>query len=120
MQIIQDQVYAFSKNNKPAATAVPGEVLQFVTKDCFSNRITDETVTMATLDYGYDGANPAAGPVYVEGAQPGDVLVVDIYNIEVADEGTVATDDHCGPLFEAPRTAPRRCPLWTAWPSSTR
>ena len=34
------------------------------------------------------------------GAQPGDVLVVDIYEIDVADEGTVATDDHCGPLFE--------------------
>lgn len=111
MQIIQDQVYAFSKNNKPVATAVPGEVLQFVTKDCFSNRITDETVTMATLDYGYDGANPAAGPVYVEGAQPGDVLVVDIYNIEVADEGTVATDDHCGPLFEGTPYRSKKVPI---------
>ena len=30
----------------------------------------------------------------------GDVLVVDIYDIQVADEGTIATDDHCGPLFE--------------------
>ena len=111
MQIIQDQVYAFSKNNKPVATAVPGEVLQFVTKDCFSNRITDETVTMATLDYGYDGANPAAGPVYVEGAQPGDVLVVDIYDIEVADEGTVATDDHCGPLFEGTPYRSKKVPI---------
>ena len=100
MQIIQDQVYSFSKDHAPAATAVPGEVLQFNTLDCFSNRITDESVTMDTLDYGYDGANPAAGPVFVEGAEPGDVLVVDIYDIRVADEGTVATDDHCGPLFE--------------------
>ena len=37
MQIITDQVYEFSKDNKPCATAKPGEVLQFNTQDCFSN-----------------------------------------------------------------------------------
>ena len=100
MQVITDQVYKFSKDNKPCYTAQPGEVLQFQTLDCFSGRLTDETVTMASLDYGYDIANPAAGPVYVEGAEPGDVLVVDIYDVEVADAGTIATDDHCGPLYE--------------------
>lgn len=100
MHIIEDQVYAFSKDNAPCATAKPGEFLKFITKDCFSNRICDESTTMADLDYTYGGANPAAGPVFIEGAQPGDVLVVDIIDIQVADEGTVATDDHCGPLFE--------------------
>ncbi len=100
MQVITDQVYRFSKDNVACATAEPGEVLVFKTLDCFSNRITDETVTMASLDYGYDVANPAAGPVFVNGAKPGDVLVVDILSIDVADEGTIATDDHCGPLFE--------------------
>ncbi|MFR3272583.1 MAG: acetamidase/formamidase family protein [Slackia sp.] len=100
MQVIEEGFYAFSKDNAPCATAQPGEMLKFVTKDCFSNRIPDEKTTMADLDYTYGFANPAAGPVYIEGAEPGDVLVVDIYEIEVADEGTVATDDHCGPLFE--------------------
>ena len=87
MQIITDQVYEFSKDNKPCATAKPGEVLQFNTQDCFSNRIPDENTTMADLDYTYGFANPAAGPVYIEGAEPGDVLVVDIYEVKVADEG---------------------------------
>ena len=100
MQVITDQVYAFSKDNKPCATAKPGEVLMFKTKDCFSNRLDSEDITMADLCYGYDGANPAAGPVYIEGAEPGDVLVVDIMDVHVAPEGTIATDDHCGPLFE--------------------
>ena len=77
MQIITDQVYEFSKDNKPCATAKPGEVLQFNTQDCFSNRIPDENTTMADLDYTYGFANPAAGPVYIEGAEPGDVLAVD-------------------------------------------
>lgn len=100
VQIIEDKVYAFSKDNPPCYTAQPGEVLQFNTLDCFSGRLTDETVTMKDMDFSYNITNPAAGPVYVEGAEVGDVLVVDIYDIQVADEGTIATDDHCGPLFE--------------------
>lgn len=100
MKVIEEQVYAFSKDNKPCYTAHDGEVLVFKTLDCFSNRIPDENTTMADLDYTYGFANPAAGPVYVEGAEPGDVLAVDIFDVQVADEGTIATDDHCGPLFE--------------------
>lgn len=100
MKVINDQVYKFSKDNKPCCAVEPGEVLVFKTLDCFSDKLTSEKVTMADLDYGYDVANPAAGPVFVEGAQVGDVLVVDIFDIKVADEGTIATDDHCGPLFE--------------------
>jgi amidase len=100
MKIIDSNVYKFSKDNQPCATAAPGELLKFKTLDCFSNKIGSEDVTMKDLDYGYDIANPAAGPVFIEGAQPGDVLVVDIYNIEVADEGTISTDDHCGPLYQ--------------------
>lgn len=111
MQVIDHQVYAFSKNNTPCAIAIPGEVLVFKTLDCFSNRITDENITMATLDYGYTGANPAAGPVFIEGAEPGDVLVVDIFDIEVAPEGTVATDDHCGPLFETTGYRTKKVPI---------
>lgn len=100
MQVIESQVYKFSKDNPPCCTAQPGEILLFKTLDCFSNKITDESVTMKDLDFSYNITNPAAGPVYIEGAQPGDVLVVDILDLQVADEGTIATDDHCGPLFE--------------------
>ena len=100
MKIIEAQVYDFNKENAPCDTGKPGDMLLFKTLDCFSNRIPDENTTMADLDYTYGFANPAAGPVYVEGAEPGDVLVVDVYDIQVADEGTIATDDHCGPLFE--------------------
>ena len=53
------------------------------------------------MDFSYNITKPRRrAPVYVEGAEVGDVVVVDIYDIQVADEGTIATDDHCGPLFE--------------------
>ena len=100
MQVITDQVLAFSKDNAPCATAQPGEVLLFKTQDCFAGRIPNEDVTMKDLNFSYGFANPAAGPVYIEGAEPGDVLVVDIYDVQVADHGVIATDDHCGPLYQ--------------------
>ena len=46
MQVITDQVLAFSKDNAPCATAQPGEVLLFKTQDCFAGRIPNEDVTM--------------------------------------------------------------------------
>ena len=100
MQVITDQVLAFSKDNAPCATAQPGEVLLFKTQDCFAGRIPNEDVTMKDLNFSYGFTNPAAGPVYIEGAEPGDVLVVDIYDVQVADHGVIATDDHCGPLYQ--------------------
>ena len=53
----------------------------------------------------------AVGPVYIEGAEPGDVLVVDIHEVKVADEGTIATDDHCGPLFETTGYRTKKIPI---------
>ena len=73
MQIIEDKVYAFSKDNPPCYTARPGEVMVFKSLDCFSGRLTDETFTMRDMDFSYNITNPAAGPVYVEGAEVGDV-----------------------------------------------
>lgn len=111
MKVIDKQVYKFSKENAPCYTAQPGELLLFKTLDCFSNKIDSEDVTMADLDYGYDVANPAAGPVAIEGAEVGDVLVVDILDLKVASVGTIGTDDHCGPLFETTGYQTKKIPV---------
>ncbi len=100
MKVIEKVVYNFSKNNAPVETAEPGELLMFKTMDCFSNRIQSEDTLMSQILYGYDVANPASGPVYINGAEPGDVLVVDILDVKVADHGVIATDNVCGPLHD--------------------
>lgn len=99
MQIIDKSVYVFSKDNAPVATAEPGEILKFVTMDCFSNRLRTENDLITDLDYSYSVANPAAGPVFVKGAEPGDVLVVDILDIDVDDQGVISTSEGVGPLW---------------------
>ena len=99
MQVIKDHyIYKFSKENKPVAHAENGEVLRFLTRDCFNCQITSEEQTMETIDF--EACNPATGPVYVDGAEPGDVLAVDILDIQVADHGVVATVKGFGILSE--------------------
>jgi amidase len=63
--------------------------IQFETWDALHGQIT-------SADSGFDGldlerVNPATGPVYINGAEPGDVLSIKIDAIDVADSGFVIT-----------------------------
>lgn len=98
MQVIEQCVYQFSKDNTPVTHSEPGEILAFKTMDCFSNTINKEEDLVLNMDYSV--ANPATGPVYIDGAEPGDVLAVDILDIRVADQGVICTSRGCGPLCD--------------------
>lgn len=99
MKIIHDDTFvaAHSPNNKPVMRAESGEILQFETRDCYNRSVKDPTKTLSeqTKD---QPENPATGPLFVEGAEPGDVLAVDILDIQVADCGVVAVGS--GPFRE--------------------
>lgn len=111
MQTIEKRVYQFSPLNQPVAVAEPGETLRFASLDCFSNKITDETVLPSSLNFSLEITNPAAGPVYVNGAEPGDVLVVEILDIQLADTGTITTDGVTGPLFDHSVERTKKIPI---------
>lgn len=66
----------------PRLECDPGDEVVLHTRDAFDGQIgpdaTAETVRAANLNL----VHPLTGPVYVAGAQPGDVLEVDILNVE--------------------------------------
>lgn len=101
--MIREYNYAFSKSNQPVARAVPGDKLTFETLDCFSNKIRTEQDLVTEFDF--NSANPGTGPVYVEGAAPGDTLVVDIIDVKIADQGVVTTLPGVGPLHDRSKTS---------------
>lgn len=72
--------YVFSPYLEPITRVTPGETVAIFTKDAFEDRITkpDDIPSEILGDY----LNPQTGPVYVEGAEPGDTLRVDIIDIE--------------------------------------
>lgn len=75
-------VYAMSPENPPAAHAVSGDTLVFETLDCFGGQITRESDRLGALDWSC--INPATGPVYIDGAEAGDTLKVEILRIDLA------------------------------------
>jgi len=80
-------VYSMSAENKPVLHADPGTQVLFETWDALHGQISN-------ADNGFDGldwerVNPASGPVYINGAQVGDVLSVRIDKIEVEQTGVV-------------------------------
>ena len=81
----QSSIYAMSGENAPAAVIRPGDEVVFQSHDCMGGQITSEEQGVGALDWG--AINPAAGPVYVEGAMPGDALKIEILSIRLASTG---------------------------------
>ncbi|MTI95767.1 MAG: acetamidase [Firmicutes bacterium] len=89
-------IYALGEDKAPVAEVQPGELVVFETIDAFGNQIQTEKDLFESADW--STVNPATGPVTVKGAQPGDVLVVDILDIEVADTGVMVAVPGMGAL----------------------
>lgn len=81
---IRDQFVTpdLGKGNPPAASCKSGEMVVFHTRDCYNNRLdrNGREIPGAT-----QMANPATGPLFVEGAMPGDILKVEVLDIKTAD-----------------------------------
>ncbi len=106
MKITRKQIqYRFDKDVNPVfRTQVPAKVV-FETKDAFSGQIKTESDIMDGLDYSI--MNPITGPVYFEGAEPGDVLEIHIDKITCASQGCalcVPGEGVIGNLVKEPRT----------------
>ena len=82
-------VYALSPEHPPALTVPAGATVRIDTCDCFENQIQSENQDFGTLDW--NRINPATGPIFIEGAEPGDILAVRIDDIQLARRGVMTT-----------------------------
>jgi len=82
-------IYSFSPRRKPVEYVKPQELVLFETEDALGGQVTDETVSLNTLDWAkVDGAT---GPVFVKSAEPGDTLVVEVLDIRINERGVMVT-----------------------------
>jgi amidase len=89
-KISRDQVFfAFSPALQAVARVKQGEDVLMETHDCFQGQLKTEADLIAELDWSH--VNPATGPVYIEGARPGDILRVDLLDIHIGDQSTMVT-----------------------------
>lgn len=89
-------VFVFSKLNRPVLFTEPGARIVFETLDCFSEQICKPGDGLDSLDW--DRVNPATGPIFVNGAMPGDSLAIHIVSIELRGQGVLACGEGFGVL----------------------
>ncbi len=97
VKVVKNLQYVFSKNNKPELKVKPGEEVFFTTEDCFGGQLETENDAVTEVDLAK--ANPATGPLYIEGAEVGDILKVDILDIQISNYGFSVTLPEVGPLW---------------------
>ena len=79
--------YYFGNDTGEPYVVKPGEVFAVETRDCFEDTLqsTEDLDDPKKLEFVINNRNPVTGPVYVEGAEPGDSIRIDIKKISIAD-----------------------------------
>jgi amidase len=81
--------FAFSPHLKAIAQIEQGEEVLLQTHDCFEGQIQTTHDLVDSLDWAH--VNPATGPLYINGAKPGDILRIDILDIQVGQQSSMVT-----------------------------
>jgi acetamidase/formamidase len=82
-------VYTYSAHHPPVARVTCGEPVCIETIDAFGGKLTSADSRYSECCPGPPRANPQTGPIYVEGAEPGDTLVVHVEEIEPLEDFAV-------------------------------
>ncbi len=92
----------------PVAHLKPGNILEANSLDCFGNAIKKPGDPLALVK----GDNPLTGPFFIEGAEPGDTLVVHILDLQVdGNQGIGAFAPGFGALNQTNYTPMLHAPL---------
>ena len=73
-------IHSFSPDHRPVCRVKAGDTIVFETYDCHMGQLLLEGSDFAHVDHRL--ANPATGPIYIEEACPGDMVLVEILDID--------------------------------------
>lgn len=88
--------YAFDKANKYALGVTAPCDVTFEARDALNGQVASEEQRLDSLDF--NAVNPGTGPVFIENAEPGDALRVQIKDIRLESGGAVMTIPGAGLL----------------------
>jgi acetamidase/formamidase len=73
--------YVWDNSIEPALEIEPGEAVELHVRDASDEQITSSSSAEDVAKLDFDHVNPVSGPVFVKGAQPGDVLEVELLEL---------------------------------------
>jgi acetamidase/formamidase len=86
-----DQVhFTWDAGHAPVITVAPGDTVVVESRDVSDDQIGPDSDVSVIANLNWDRVYPLAGPIAVEGAEPGDTLVVEILDIRVKGWGWTA------------------------------
>lgn len=85
----ENSIYEMSNKHKPVKKVELSDKVVFETHDCYTGDLksSDQPPSMVP----WDRINPATGPLYINGSEKGDLLVVNIEKITIASTAVMAT-----------------------------
>jgi acetamidase/formamidase len=108
--------FGWNNANKPVVHAAPGEVIEFHPLDASAGQITRTSTVAGVPKIDFSRVNPVAGPVYIDGAEPGDAIKVTLLSFAPSGWGWTANIPGFGLLsdqFKEPALH-----IWTYEPQS--
>jgi acetamidase/formamidase len=82
--------FGWNNANEPAARVAPGTALEFECIDASGGQLTRASTVADVPGLDFGRINPVTGPVFVDGAEPGDALKVTIYEFKPSGFGWTA------------------------------
>lgn len=92
--------YVWDNSLEPVLEVDPGEVVELHARDASDEQIRRDSSAADVTRIDFSHANPVSGPVFVKGAQPGDVLAVELLDLKPGDWGWTAIIPGFGLLAE--------------------
>ena len=87
-RLSSDQTHhKFSRDIKPVLRVPSGAVIEVFTEEATDAQLNANSNAEDMAKLSFDPIHPLTGPVYVEGAMPGDVLAVTLHKIELGSWG---------------------------------
>ena len=95
-------IYAMERGHEPVLHIKPGDTVLVETEDCFGHQVVDVGCSLDE-DFNCEYLNPATGTIFVDGAEPGDVLKIHIEEISLDSKGVTVAYNGWGPLGDEVR-----------------
>ncbi len=89
--LTSDQTHnKFSNTIEPVLTVASGAIIEAFTEEASDQQLSLHSPLEDLKNVSFDPIHPLTGPVFVEGAQPGDMLAVTLHEIEIGTWGWTA------------------------------
>ncbi|MBD2102611.1 acetamidase/formamidase family protein [Leptolyngbya sp. FACHB-261] len=82
--------YGWDRSLPPILTVAPGETVELDIQDASSGQLTPDSTVADVLAFDFSRTNPVTGPIYIEGAEPGDAVKLTVQHFQPSGWGWTA------------------------------